>query len=110
MKPVYIPVREYAARYGVSVQNIYQQIRRGTLKSKQGDRKILVRDDLLATPDSDKYLKVNDYAKKYGVSVSTIRDRIKKNLIPWMFAASYYWVFDAPITLKKGAKNEKKSV
>ena len=34
-KVVKIPVKDYAAKKGVSVQNVYQQIKRGKLKGEK---------------------------------------------------------------------------
>lgn len=31
----FIPVKEFAAKYDMSVQNVYSRIRRGTLKGKK---------------------------------------------------------------------------
>ena len=34
-KEVYIPVKDYATKKGISVQNVYQRLKRGKLKGKK---------------------------------------------------------------------------
>ena len=34
-KETYIPVKDFALKHGVSVQNVYQRIKRGKLKGKK---------------------------------------------------------------------------
>lgn len=41
----YIPVKDYSTKYNMSVQNIYQKIKRGTLKGRKLGNYQLVLDD-----------------------------------------------------------------
>lgn len=44
MENKYIPVKDYAIKYGISVQNVYQRIKRGKLIGKKIGNYQLVKD------------------------------------------------------------------